>query len=141
VIIPDVNVLIGAMRADSPRHEELAAWLAKAVQRPEPLGLTAAVLGGAVRIVTHPRVFVPPTPLETALAQVATLREAAGTQEVGPGPRHWEIVDRLCREADARGNLVADAQHAAVAIEHGATWVTLDRDFARFSGLTWTSPL
>ncbi|MCM0640528.1 PIN domain-containing protein [Cellulomonas wangsupingiae] len=40
----------------------------------------------------------------------------------------------LCRAADARGNLVADAQHAAVAIEHGATWVSQDRDFARFPG-------
>ena len=55
-------------------------------------------------------------------------------------PRHWELVARLCREADARGNLVADAQHAAVAIENGATWVSLDRDFARFPGLRWVVP-
>ena len=58
-----------------------------------------------------------------------------------PELRLWEVVERLCRAADARGNLVAAAQRAAVAIELGATWVTLDRGFARFPGLRWVSPL
>lgn len=56
-----------------------------------------------------------------------------------PGARHWELVGRLCRESQAAGKNVADAQHAAVAIEHGCEWFTRDRDFARFerSGLRW----
>ena len=66
---------------------------------------------------------------------------ADGVVRATPGPRHWETVERLCRAADARGNLVAAAQRAAVAIELGATWVTLDRDFTRFPGLRWVSPL
>lgn len=141
MILPDVNVLVGAFRTDTPNHAALRAWLEDAVAAPEDLGLTDAVLAGTVRVLTHPRVFLRPTPLDEALRQVADLRSASGVSRVAPGPRHWELVDRLCRTGDARGSLVADAAHAAVAVEHGALWVTLDRDFARFPGLRWVSPL
>jgi hypothetical protein len=141
VILPDVNVLVGAFRTDAPSHARLRAWLEDAVVGVEDLGLTDAVLAGTVRVLTHPKVFARPTPLEDALTQVAALRAADGVVRVTPGPHHWGVVERLCRAADARGNLVADAQHAAVAIEYGALWVTLDRDFARFPGLRWASPL
>lgn len=141
MIIPDVNVLIGAFRRDDLHHAALKAWVESAVDDVEPLGLTDAVLGGVVRVMTNARVFVRPSSLDEALGAVAALRGADGVVRVAPGPRHWEILDRLCRDADARGNLVADAQHAAVAIEHGATWVTTDRDFARFPGLRWRTPL
>ena len=140
MIIPDVNVLVGAFRADTPDHGRLRAWLEGAVGGVEDLGLTDAVLVGTVRVLTHPRVFAKPTPLARALEQVAALRAADGVVRVAPTPRHWEVVEQLCRVADARGNLVADAAHAAVAIEHGALWVTLDRDFARFPGLRWAPP-
>ncbi|GAA1058877.1 TA system VapC family ribonuclease toxin [Agromyces bracchium] len=141
MLIPDVNVLVGAHRTDSPDHDRLRAWLESTVAGPEALGLTDAVLAGFVRVVTHPRVFVDPTPLETALEQAETLQEAPGVHRVAPGARHWRIFVDLCRTGSARGNLVADAAHAAVAIEAGATWVSLDRDFARFPGLRWRSPL
>lgn len=140
MILPDVNVLVGAFRQDAPHHRQLRTWLEAAVVGVEDLGVTDAVLGGTVRILTHPRVFAQPTPLDEALALVGSLRSADGVVRVTPGPRHWELVDDLCLAADARGNLVADAQHAAVAIEHGALWVTLDRDFSRFPGLRWGSP-
>jgi toxin-antitoxin system PIN domain toxin len=141
MILPDVSVLVGAFRADAPRHAELLVWLESAVGGPEGFAVSDAVLGGTVRILTHPRVFIAPTPLGTALDLVAQLRSYPDVTVLAPGPHHWEIVDRLCREADARGNLVADAQHAALAIEHGATWISLDRDFARFSALRRRSPL
>ncbi|MFP5346623.1 MAG: PIN domain-containing protein [Actinomycetes bacterium] len=57
-----------------------------------------------------------------------------------PRPRHWQIFSELCATAGTRGNLIPDAFLAALAIEQGATWVTLDRDFARFPGLRWTLP-
>jgi len=141
VIIPDVNVLVGAFRADADRHAGLRDWLEDVVAGPDVLALSDAVLGGVVRVLTHPRIFAVPTPLGTALDQVAALRGADGVVRVTPGPRHWDIVDRLCRDSDARGNLVADAQHAALAVEHNAVWMTLDHDFARFPGLRWANPL
>ena len=141
MILPDVSVLVGAFRADAPNHAQLRRWLKSAVADVEDLGITDAVLAGTIRVLTHPRVFVNPTPLDDALAQVAALLAADGVVGANPGPRHWETVERLCRAADARGNLVVAAQRAAVAIELGATWVTLDRDFARFPGLRWVSPL
>ena len=98
------------------------------------------VLSGFVRVVTHPRVFRTPSTLERALEFVSTIREQANAVAVGPGPRHWSIFERLCRDAGARGNLVPDAYLAALAIEHGCEWVTLDRDYARFPGLRWRSP-
>ena len=135
--MPDVNVLVGALRADAPRHAELRSWLEGALRSPEPVGLTDAVLGGTVRVLTHPRVFARPTPLSEALTLVDALRAHPNAVRAAAGARHWDLVAALCRAADARGNLVADAQHAAVAIEHGATWVSQDRDFARFPGLRW----
>lgn len=141
MIIPDVNVLIGSFREDDPRFAALANWLASAVAAPEALAVTDSVCAGYVRIVTHPRVFPEPTSLERALAQMSRLRAQAGVMVVGPTPRHWEVLSSLCRAAGARGGHVSDAQHAAVAIEHGATFVTLDRGFGRFPGLRWRSPL
>jgi toxin-antitoxin system PIN domain toxin len=141
MLMPDVNVLVGAFRADSNEHDALRDWLESAVAGPELLALSDSVLGGTLRVLTHPKVFAVPTPLSTALDQIAALREADGVARVIPGERHWTLFDSACKAADARGNLVADAQHAALAIEHNAVWVTLDRDFARFPGLRWRSPL
>jgi predicted nucleic acid-binding protein len=69
------------------------------------------------------------------------LREQPNRVQLEPGPRHWEIFERLCRESGAKGNLVADAYLAALAIESGCEWVTTDRDYSRFKGLRWRHPL
>jgi uncharacterized protein len=98
------------------------------------------VLSGFLRVVTHPRVFRIPTPLERALEFASALRDQPNAVAVSPGPRHWAIFERLCRDAAARGNLVPDAYLAALAIERGCEWVTLDRDYARFAGLRWRLP-
>lgn len=141
MLIPDVNVLVGAYRTDAAHHDALREWLESAVNGRESVGLSDAVLCGFVRVVTHPRVFIDPTPLEVALSQAQGLRDAPGALRVVPGQRHWPIFEELCRRGSVRGNLVADAAHAATAIEAGATWVSLDRDFARFPGLPWRSPI
>jgi len=99
------------------------------------------VLSGFIRIVTHPRVFQEPTPLETALAFAADVRDRPNCIAVYPGERHWEIFTRLCSQAQVRGNMVADAYLAALAVESGSEWITTDRDYARFPGLRWRHPL
>lgn len=137
----DVNVLVYAHRREAPDHERYREWLDAVRRAREPLGVPALVLSGFLRVVTHPRVFREPTPLPDALAFTEAVRAAPAWFDVQPGPRHWGIFADLCQTAEARGNLIPDAYLAAVVIEHGATWYTADRGFARFAGLRWRHPL
>jgi toxin-antitoxin system PIN domain toxin len=137
----DVNVLVYAHRSDVDRHADYRAWLGTARTADEPLGVSDLVLSGFVRVVTHPRVFRDPTPLPTALRFAAAVRGSPAAVPLVPRERHWSIFERLCGVADARGNLVPDAYLAALAIEHGATWMTADRGFARFADLRVGDPL
>ena len=98
------------------------------------------VLSGFLRVVTHPRIFDPPTPMDIALAFVDHVRDRPNCVPVSPGTRHWEIFVRLCESAGVKGNVVPDAFLAALAIESGSEWITADRDYARFPGLRWRHP-
>lgn len=138
--MPDVNVLVAAHRTDAPQHQVARAWLEDTLTRGIAVGLSEAVTTGFVRVVTHPRIFLDPTPLAEALEQCDRLYRADRVVQVAPGKSHWSLFVRLCEEADARGNLVADAAHAATALEAGATWMSFDHDFARFPGLSWRPP-
>ena len=140
MILPDVNVLVQGFREDSPRYPEIRPWLENLVFSESSFGLSELVLSGFLRVVTHPRVFDPPTPFEDALGFVETLRGLPNCILIAPGPRHWAIFARLCRDSDAQGNLIPDAYLAALAIESGSEWVTTDRDFGRFPELRWSTP-
>ncbi len=137
----DVNVLVYAHRPEAAEHHAFRRWLTDALGAHEPLGISDVVLSGFIRVVTHPRVFRDPTPLERALAFVEAVRQSPAVLPLRPGERHWSVFVDLCRRADAIGNLVPDAFLAALAIEHGATWMTADRSFARFPGLRSAHPL
>jgi hypothetical protein len=142
VLVPDVNVLVYAHREDStPEHAEYAAWLTSLATGVEPFALSVLALAGVVRIVTNPRIFRRPSTLDEVFAFIHELRVRPTARVVAPGPKHLEILEDLCRRANATGKLSADAQHAAVAIEHGCTLVTTDSDFDRFPGLRWQHPL
>ena len=141
MILPDVNVLVYAHRKDSQRHTEFKQWLAGVLASDRAYGMSELVLSGFVRIVTHPRIFKQPTPLNEALEFTSELREQSNCIIVSPGPRHWEIFNRLCRSANVKGNLVPDAYLAALAIESGSEWITTDADYSRFAGLKWRHPL
>jgi predicted nucleic acid-binding protein len=93
---------------------------------------------GFVRVVTNPRIH-PDTPPPLALAVIERLSAHPRCRVVTPGPGHLADVARLCRATDAHGKEVADAQHAAIAIAEGSTWVTRDDDFAQYArhGLAW----
>ena len=99
------------------------------------------VLSGFLRVVTHPRIFSDPTPIDLAMTFAEEIRGRPNCVGVNPGPRHWPIFAELCLKAGAKGNLVADAWLAAIAIESGSEWITTDRDYARFPGLRWRHPL
>jgi toxin-antitoxin system PIN domain toxin len=141
MILFDVNVLVYASREDAPDHARYRAWLQTQLAGPEAVGISELVLAGVLRILTHPQVFAPPTPLSRALQFLEALRTRPNAVLVIPGARHWEIFVGLCRSAGTRGNLISDAWHAALAIEHGCDWITTDRDYARFPGLRWRHPL
>jgi uncharacterized protein len=137
----DVNVLIYAHRLDAVRHQEYADWLRDLLAGQEPYGIADLVLSGFLRVVTNPKVFRQPTPMETALAFAELVRTQPTCVPVQPGQRHWDIFTGLCRTAGVKGNLVPDAYLAALAIESGSEWITTDHDFSRFPGLRWRHPL
>jgi hypothetical protein len=140
VILPDVNVLVNAFRPDASDHARCRGWLDGVINGDSRYGMSPQVLSGVVRITTHPRVFARPSPLAEALQFCETLLAPDHCVAIRPGDQHWSIFARLCTAADARGNLVPDAWFAALAIEAGCEWITLDRDYARFPGLRWQVP-
>jgi toxin-antitoxin system PIN domain toxin len=140
MILPDVNVLIAAFRRDADRHDTCRSWLEAAVSGHSRFGLSSLALAAVVRITTNPRVFRMPSPLAEAFAFCDSLLGQPHCEVVNPGEGHYDIFRGLCLETDTRGPLVTDAWFAALAIEHGCEWITLDRDYARFAGLKWRSP-
>ena len=141
MILPDVNVLVYAHREDADGHPAYRDWLESAVNADSAFGLSDLVVSGFVRIVTHPRVFMPASSLADAMQFAQELRNRPNRVAVTPGRDHGRIFRRLCDAAGAKGNLVPDAFFAAMAIEHGCEWITTDGDFARFPGLRWRHPL
>ena len=141
MVLPDVNVLVYAHRADAPGHTAYRQWLGQVIQSDLAYGMCDLVLSGFLRVVTHPRIFSPPSSLADALAFVEEVRSQPNCVIVEPGPRHWSIFTRLCQQAGVKGNLVPDAYFAAIAIESGSEWISTDRDFSRFPGLRWRHPL
>ena len=140
MVLLDVNVLVNAMREDAPRHRGVRTYVESLRASPEPFGLSDVVLSGALRVLTHPRVFSPPTPAPIARDFITSLRASPNAVMVAPGTRHWDIFMSLLEQSGAVGNLVSDAWYAALAIEHGCEWISDDTDFARFTGLRWRRP-
>ena len=133
MLMPDVNVLVYAHRGDEARHEAYARWLESVIDGAEPFALSVLVAVGFVRIVTHPRIYADPTPLSVALALIEQMAAHPRCRLAMPAATHLADVARLCRATGATGKLVADAQHAALAISEGSVWVTRDGDFASFA--------
>jgi hypothetical protein len=141
VIIPDVNVLVGALQPDDPHHTWLAVWLGQVLNAVEPVGFSLPVLSGTVRVLTNGRIFRSPPAAVDVIAGLDQMLAAPAAVVVTPGRRNWQIFSALCQQPEVSGNLVAHAFHAALAIEHGATFATLDRDFQLFAGLEVVNPV
>lgn len=138
----DVNVLIYAHRPDSSdEHTAYADYLRAMAESPSAYGISEAVLTGFVRIVTNPKIFKTPTPVKVALDFCDNLRSRPNACVLRPGERNWRIFTDLSLELPVKGKLVADAWHAALAIEYDCEWISTDSDFARFKKLRWVHPL
>ena len=131
--MPDVNILVYAHRAESEHHARYAGWLRKLATGPEPFALSEPVMQGFLRIVTNPRIFDPPSTTTEALRFLRELIDRPKCAVLRAGTGNWAIFEQLCRKESVRGKLVADAAHAALAIEYGCEWVTADTDFVRFA--------
>lgn len=140
MILPDVNILIYAFRTEVPEHTICRTWLDAIILGDERFGLSPLTLAAVARVTTNRRAYVNPSSLNDAFGFCEDLLGQPHCQIVEPRERHWEIFKRLCVETDTRGPRVTDAWYAALAIEWGCEWVTLDRDYARFPGLRWHTP-
>lgn len=139
--MPDINVFVYAHRTDLAEHARYASFLEQLMNGPEPVALSELVLFGFVRVTTHAKAFNPPTRMELAWEFVSEIVDHPNSRLIRPGLEHWRIFRGLCDKTKATGKLVADAYHAAVAIEHGCEWLTNDFDFSRFSDLRTRHPL
>ena len=136
----DANLLLFAHNAAAPEFKRASAWLEDAFWVEETVATSWTNVLAFLRLSTS-KIF--PTPLSPAEATeiVDSWFVDGGLAIIDPTDRHWAVVRQLIDETGARGNLVADAHFAALAIEHGATLCTDDVDFRRFKGLKLELPL
>ena len=132
---PDVNVLVSAFRQDTPHHDRCRAWLDDVLSGRGQVGLSELALSGVLRVLTHPRIFHPPTPAAMAATFVDALLAQPASVALRPASGHWRIFRGLSGTLQLTGNRIPDAYHATLAIEHGCEWVTLDRGFSAYPGL------
>jgi toxin-antitoxin system PIN domain toxin len=141
VILPVANLFLYAIDSSSSRHDKAAAWLSEAMSGAETVGLSWVVLLAFLRLSTRALVFTNPLSVQDAFDIIGGWLRRSCTTVVGPGHRHAALLRELLEPLGTAGNLTSDAHLAALAIEHGATLLSADADFSRFSGLRWRDPL
>ena len=141
MIVPDINLLLYAYDSGSPFHTQAKAWWQQCLSGTEPVGLAQIVAFGFVRIGTSGRVFRNPMTAVEAAGHIRSWQSQPLVQLLEPRRDHVEQVLKLLETLGTAGNLVTDAQIAALAIEHGAVLHTADADFLRFRGLRWFNPI
>ncbi len=141
MILADANLLLYAYNTDAPEHEGARAWLEASLSSPVPFALSWQTITAFIRISTNIRAFPQPLSSKEAVEIVAEWMERPNVTILHASERHWEIFSRLLDEGQVAGALGMDAHLAALAIEHGATLATTDRDFARFANLNTVNPV
>lgn len=141
MILLDANILLYAYDSASASHQEARSFLEARLSERPLVGFSWQSVIAFIRIGTNARIRQSPMSTTEASGHVRSWLSRPNVSLLEPGSRHWEILERLLVDAKVSGNLVSDAHLAALAIEHGATLMTSDRDFARFPGLSWQDPL
>jgi toxin-antitoxin system PIN domain toxin len=137
----DVNMYVYAFREDSVFHEQAKLLLESALSGNIPVGYSPLALSGFLRLVTHPRIFMPPADMGAAMEFCETIINSPVSVPVTPGTGHWSFFAHIVKVSGAKGNLVPDAWFASLCLEQGCTWVSTDRDYSRFPGLEVEYPL
>lgn len=141
MILIDANLLLYAYHPRADQHEKSRVWLEAVLSDRELVRFAWLTLWAFLRISTNPRVFEHPLSIFEAKTAVSSWLAQPVAGIIEPGERHWEILGEILHHGQASGPLVMDAVIAALAIEHGATVCTTDRDFARFPDVQWTNPI
>lgn len=140
MLLLDVNVVLAAHRGDHAHHAAVRPWFEGLLAGDQEFTVPVPVWTSFLRLATNRRIFEVPTPRPEAFEFIAATSEQPHHLSTAPGPRHLDLVRRLCDEGDATGNLVQDAVIAAIALEYRCTVVTMDRDFARFPSVAHRRP-
>ncbi|HZT14892.1 MAG TPA: TA system VapC family ribonuclease toxin [Gaiellaceae bacterium] len=140
-MLVDANVLLYAVNSRATRHEAAVAWLTEQLNGARRVGLPWQSLAAFLRIATHPRAFERPLEPAQAWALVNEWLAAPAAWIPEPGPEYARLLGELVLRHEVRGNLVRDAQLAALALEHGLTVYSTDTDFTRFDEVAWRDPL
>jgi toxin-antitoxin system PIN domain toxin len=137
----DTNVLIYAEIISSQYHLQARQVLTELAEGAAPWALPWPCIYEFLRVVTHPRVFHPPVPLEVALTDLRAITDSPSLLLLCETERHVELMTSIAKEAGVTGNLIHDAHIAALCIEHGVTeLISADRDFLRFKPLKIINP-
>lgn len=140
MLLVDANVLLYAVDEEAALHGPAHGWLDAALARGEPVAFAWVALLAFLRLSTHPAVFSQPLEPDQAADVVELWLAQPAAVVLEPGRRHLPLLRGLLLETGTAGNLVNDAHLAALALEHGATIVSFDRDFGRFEGVRWRLP-
>ena len=142
MIAIDTNLLVYAHRPEMPFHERSRQVLTDAVGGPEPVAVPWPCVHEFLAVVSNPRIFTDPTPMETALEGVGRLINSFTGGFLAEGQGYLDVLEQIARPAQLQGAVVHDARIAALCLYHGVRvlW-SADRDFSRFPKLAVTNPL
>jgi toxin-antitoxin system PIN domain toxin len=142
LIAVDTNVLVYAHRADSPWHGAAAACVKTLAESRATWGIPWPCLHEFLVIATHPRIYAPPSPLESAVDQIDAWLESPSLSLLGESHDHWSVLRAIAAAGKIVGPAIHDARIAAICLAHGVReLLTADRDFSRFPSLVVRNPL
>lgn len=142
MIAVDTNVLVYAHRRDSEWHRPAADRVRSLAEGPAPWAIPWPCIHEFLAIVTHPRIYRPPSEAPAAVDQVSAWLESPSLTLLAEGPGYGERLTDLLAASKVTGPRIHDARVAALCLYHGVRelW-SADRDFTRFTELTVTNPL
>lgn len=142
MIAVDTNLLVYAHREDSPWHDVALKVMTGLAEGSASWAIPWPCVHEFLAIVTHPKIYRPPTPMPIAVAAVRAWLESATLRLLGESPDHLDRLERLVVAARATGPMVHDARIAALCLSHGVRqfW-SADRDFTRFPSMRIKNPL
>ena len=132
----DTNVLVYAYREEMSRHNDARSLIQRLAEADNPWAIPVFCISEFLRVVTHRRIFQPPTPLEDAVIAIEHLLQSQSVRLLLPGDRYWSIFSSLLRSGRVSGNVIFDAQIVALCLERGVeTVISEDRDLRGFEGI------